>query len=345
MTRKKITLAWIDNDSARRTTLRKRRLGLVKKVSELATLCGTKACLVIYSPGEEEPVLWPSHAEVRRLITEFQEKPEMEKLKKKMNHEIYLKEMVAKAEEQLKKLKKRNQEVEMGHLMRRMEHGETVVELDNDELFRLIWLVEEKMKEIRRRIEFLQRIPFQPSSESASASTSGLRHRVESSSRLDNVRSEPMMWDQWYVNMINNNEPTFADITAQHHMGLLPGHPFSGTVDMGMPLYGDFSGATAGMGQPPSGFRPHGGGATNIGLPHGSTVGSSSIFGAIGNGIGMGQQYPFQHIGSSCNVTEQGLAFWPFGGGSGSGGGGSSGAGNDAGMQFDGNSTRPNNFY
>ncbi|KAK9016441.1 hypothetical protein V6N11_078941 [Hibiscus sabdariffa] len=194
------------------------------------------------------------------------------------------------------------------------------------------------MKEIRRRIQFLQQIPFQSSSSSALASASGLRYRVERSGG-----SQPMMWDQRFVNMINNNEPTFADIAAQDHMGLLPGHPFGGTVDMGMPLYGDFRGATADMGQPPPGFRPHGGGATNMGLPHGSTVGSSSIFGAFGNGIGMGQQYPFQHIGSSCNVSEQGLAFWPFGGGG--GGGGSSSAGNDAGMHFDGKSQRPNNFY
>ncbi|KAK5802367.1 hypothetical protein PVK06_029956 [Gossypium arboreum] len=30
---------------------------------ELTTLCGTEACLVIYSPDEQPPVVWPSHDE------------------------------------------------------------------------------------------------------------------------------------------------------------------------------------------------------------------------------------------------------------------------------------------
>ncbi|GMI79667.1 hypothetical protein HRI_001636000 [Hibiscus trionum] len=325
MTRKKVTLAWIDNDKARKTTLKKRRLGLVKKVSELTTLCGTRACLVIYSPGENEPVVWPSHTEVRRQLGEYEKKPEMEKMKKMMNQESYLNDIVSKTEEKLGKLKKRNQEVEMGDLMRRTEVAKETVELEKDELLRLIWLVEEKMKEIRRRMQFLQQAPFQSSS-----SSSDRLHRAEPNARIDGGVSEPVMWDQWFVDMINNNEPSFAD------MGMLPRPSFGGTVDMAMPLYGDFRGTTTDMGQPPSGFRPHGGGATNMGLPHGGTVGSRSVFGAFGNGIGMGQQYPSGHIGSSSNVSEQGLAFWPFGGGG--------GAGNDAGMRFDGKPP-PNNFY
>ncbi|KAK8558159.1 hypothetical protein V6N13_073832 [Hibiscus sabdariffa] len=35
--------------SARRASLRKQRVGLLKKVEELNTLCGIKACLVMYS--------------------------------------------------------------------------------------------------------------------------------------------------------------------------------------------------------------------------------------------------------------------------------------------------------
>ncbi|MBA0619522.1 hypothetical protein Godav_028682 [Gossypium davidsonii] len=52
MTRKKVTLAWISNDSARKVSLKKRRLGLMKKMSELTTLCGIRACLIIYSSNE-----------------------------------------------------------------------------------------------------------------------------------------------------------------------------------------------------------------------------------------------------------------------------------------------------
>ncbi|KAK5841176.1 hypothetical protein PVK06_010085 [Gossypium arboreum] len=60
MRRKKVTLAWISNDSARRASLKKRRLGLMKKMSELTTLCGSKACLIIYSLDESELMAWSS---------------------------------------------------------------------------------------------------------------------------------------------------------------------------------------------------------------------------------------------------------------------------------------------
>ncbi|PPS08170.1 hypothetical protein GOBAR_AA12474 [Gossypium barbadense] len=79
MTRKKVKLAWIANNTTRRASLKKRRLGLVKKVMELTTLCGIEACLVIYSPDEQEPMVWPSQEEARRLIQKFYQVPEIKR--------------------------------------------------------------------------------------------------------------------------------------------------------------------------------------------------------------------------------------------------------------------------
>uniref|UniRef100_A0A804I4U9 MADS-box domain-containing protein n=1 Tax=Musa acuminata subsp. malaccensis TaxID=214687 RepID=A0A804I4U9_MUSAM len=39
MARKKVKLAWIANDSMRRATFKKRKMGLMKKVNKLAMLC------------------------------------------------------------------------------------------------------------------------------------------------------------------------------------------------------------------------------------------------------------------------------------------------------------------
>ncbi|KAA3486335.1 agamous-like MADS-box protein AGL80 [Gossypium australe] len=50
MSRKKIKLAYITNDSARKTTYKKRSKGQVKKVRELTTLCGIEAFAIINSP-------------------------------------------------------------------------------------------------------------------------------------------------------------------------------------------------------------------------------------------------------------------------------------------------------
>lgn len=71
MTRKKVTLAYIANDSARKATFKKRKKGLIKKVSELSTLCGIEACAVIYSPYDTEPEVWPSVVGAHRAIARF----------------------------------------------------------------------------------------------------------------------------------------------------------------------------------------------------------------------------------------------------------------------------------
>lgn len=322
MTRKKVKLAWISNDSARKTSLKKRRLGLMKKMSELTTLCGIRACLIIYSPNESEPVVWPSHAEVQQQLKEYWKMPEIDRLKKMVNQEIYLKEKITKAKEQLKKLQRRNNEVEMGHLLRQIAQGKRIDEFNNGELHGLIWLVEEKMGEIQKRMEFFHKLP----NGDPTAQTSGDGHK-------------PLMLGQRFINMVNNNEHTFGDIVTQDHLGLLPGHTLGGNSNVGVPLYGDLSGTTTDMGQQLLGFRPYGGDATEMGLPHGSTIGSNNIFGAFGNDIRMGG-HPFEHIGSSYNnVSEQGMV-WPLGG---DGGDNSGGASNGVGMQFDGQSW-PNNF-
>ncbi|CAN0925113.1 Agamous-like MADS-box protein AGL80 [Linum grandiflorum] len=59
MTMKKVKLVYITNDSSRKATFNKRKKGLMKKVSELSTLCGIQACAIVFSPYEEQPETWP----------------------------------------------------------------------------------------------------------------------------------------------------------------------------------------------------------------------------------------------------------------------------------------------
>ncbi|CAN0921019.1 Agamous-like MADS-box protein AGL80 [Linum grandiflorum] len=59
MTRKKVKLAYITNDSARKATYNKRNKGLIKKVSELSTLCDVQACAIVYSLYHTQPEIWP----------------------------------------------------------------------------------------------------------------------------------------------------------------------------------------------------------------------------------------------------------------------------------------------
>ncbi|KAK9292177.1 hypothetical protein L1049_020137 [Liquidambar formosana] len=117
MTRKKVKLAFITNDSARKATFKKRKKGLIKKVSELSTLCGIEACAIIYSPYDSQPEIWPSPLGVRRVVAQFKEMPEMEQSKKMVNQESFLRQRIVKAKEQLKKQQKDNREKEVSQVM------------------------------------------------------------------------------------------------------------------------------------------------------------------------------------------------------------------------------------
>ncbi|KAA3472046.1 MADS-box transcription factor PHERES 1-like [Gossypium australe] len=120
----------------------------------------------------------------------------------------------------------------MGHLMHQIKQGKGVDELDNGELHRLIWLVEEKMEEMRKYIEFFHLLP----------------HKDPTAQTVDSGHKS-LMLIQWFTNMINNNEHTFGDIVAQDNLRLLPERTLGGKFDVGVPLYRDLRGTTTNMGQ------------------------------------------------------------------------------------------------
>ncbi|CAL8170201.1 unnamed protein product [Prunus armeniaca] len=117
MARTKVKLAWIENDSARKKRFRRRKESLLKKVSEISTLCDVGAFAIVYAPDSDKPDVWPSPSEVKELIAKFQSIPEAERSKKMTDHETYLKETIAKLEQQLRKIKRQNYEMEMNDIM------------------------------------------------------------------------------------------------------------------------------------------------------------------------------------------------------------------------------------
>ncbi|PQM36446.1 hypothetical protein Pyn_25355 [Prunus yedoensis var. nudiflora] len=118
MARMKVKLAWIENDNARKKRFRKRKGSLLKKVSEISTLCDVGAFVnIVYAPDSDEPDVWPSPSEVKELIAKFQSIPEAEMSRKMTDHETYLKETIAKLEQHLRKIKMQNYEMEMNDIM------------------------------------------------------------------------------------------------------------------------------------------------------------------------------------------------------------------------------------
>ncbi|KAK8705868.1 hypothetical protein V6N13_049454 [Hibiscus sabdariffa] len=93
MTRKKIKLAYITNDAARNAAYKKRKKGMMKKLSELTILCGVEACVVIYPPGSDsQPETWPSTVAARSLFSEYKILP----VNRMVNQENFLEQLIKK---------------------------------------------------------------------------------------------------------------------------------------------------------------------------------------------------------------------------------------------------------
>ncbi|KAK2644835.1 hypothetical protein Ddye_020030 [Dipteronia dyeriana] len=156
MTRKKVTLEWIVNDTCRKSSLRNRRIGLLQKVNELGILCDVSASIIIYSPGDRQPMIYPSLSKVQEILARFNNMPELERNKKKTNQETYLTERVKKVREQIEKHQRKHKEIEFNNLMQYVYQGNGLDELNETDLQYLFLIVEEKRKEIEKRVEYCQ---------------------------------------------------------------------------------------------------------------------------------------------------------------------------------------------
>ena len=104
MARKKVNLQWISNNATRHATYKRHSRGLEKKASELATLCGTKLCVVMYGQGEAQPKVWPSDEEAKELLMKFNSMLDVSSLKKTKNQEEFLHSRSVRLHEQVSKL-------------------------------------------------------------------------------------------------------------------------------------------------------------------------------------------------------------------------------------------------
>ncbi|MBA0553380.1 hypothetical protein Golob_012567, partial [Gossypium lobatum] len=209
MTGKKVKLAYITDDSARKTTYKKRTKGLIKKLSELSSLCDIDACSVMFSPYESQPKVWPSPMGVQQVLSKLETIPEMEKNKNMLNQESFLSQKTTKAAEQLKK-----------HWV---VHG-----LNFEALSEINLLLDKKMSDIDKRIDALAKAPLNPQGVSSPSSSSlvalppikmVMPEAMPMTSTEDIVQTDvnemdPMQREQWIMELMSNNNSN-----PQTHMG------------------------------------------------------------------------------------------------------------------------------
>ncbi|XP_008812317.1 agamous-like MADS-box protein AGL80 [Phoenix dactylifera] len=209
MARKKVNLAWIANDSHRRATLKKRRKGLVKKVSELSTLCDVKACLVVYSPHEPLPVMWPSVPEATQVVARFRSMPEMEQSKKMMDQEGFLLQRVTKLQDQLRRQERENRELETTMLMYEGLAGRSLHNAGMQDVTSLAWMVEMKMKMVHERIEMLRAQRVEASSQvvpaAAAPPVEGPVPVMKEKTPME-AAMEALERPSWFMDVMNPND-------------------------------------------------------------------------------------------------------------------------------------------
>ncbi|KAG2395003.1 hypothetical protein LR48_Vigan09g136400 [Vigna angularis] len=156
MSRRKVQLTFIANNSDRKASYIKRKKSLLKKTEEISTLCGVEACTIVYGPYAPVPDVWTSNAGVENVVEKFRNTCEHNK--KMATQESFLSERIAKGREKMKKHVRSNQEKEMTMFMFQcLKNGR--VELHNnmtpDDLNVLSSVIESKLRDINKKMETL----------------------------------------------------------------------------------------------------------------------------------------------------------------------------------------------
>lgn len=154
--------AFITDDGARKSAERKRIPTLLKNMSVLSTLCDIDCFVIIYNPDNKQLSTWPSPPEIQPLLEKFESISEMQGNAYSMDLESYFTSQVEKLKNRMIKKQKENMEMSASLLMHHMNQGKKLTDFNNDELGCMDCYMQEKMLEIRSRIQFLKKASLWP---------------------------------------------------------------------------------------------------------------------------------------------------------------------------------------
>ncbi|CAA0827149.1 Agamous-like MADS-box protein AGL80 [Striga hermonthica] len=154
MARKKVTLAYIEVDSERKASFRKRKRGLMNKAREIGTLCDVPVCVIVYGPSDEEAEVYPSRAEAQVVVGRFYRLSEAERTRKMVNQETFTQQRIVKAQAQLSRLhrEKRRRELEK-HVYMCMEGSARIEDVEASDVNEMGWVINQVIRDITSRME------------------------------------------------------------------------------------------------------------------------------------------------------------------------------------------------
>ncbi|GAA0162937.1 MADS box transcription factor [Lithospermum erythrorhizon] len=121
--RNKVKLELFQNMSERKVSFRKRNTGLIKKLSELSTLCDVDGCAIILNPFNSSFDVWPSPPGVQNILSKFRHMPELEQTKHMSNLETFTQERIQKTRDQVRKLRMENRMIEIEQIINQCMSG------------------------------------------------------------------------------------------------------------------------------------------------------------------------------------------------------------------------------
>lgn len=185
MARNRVKMTYIENDTSRKATFRKRKGGIMKKALELSTLCAVPVAVIVESEYNSVPEVFPASREAMgTLLAKWNDLSLVDKTKKMANQETFLNQRISKATDRCKKVTKENRELEMKKVMFDCLTEKTEpCFLGKNELRDLGGVVDQYIKGLNRRIEILTKNNDASSSTSvvpaAAAATSFAMPRAE----------------------------------------------------------------------------------------------------------------------------------------------------------------------
>ncbi|XP_060200130.1 MADS-box transcription factor PHERES 2-like [Lycium barbarum] len=144
-----------NSDERQRKT--SRITSLSKQANDLCTLCDIPIALIIFSPGEISPTIWPNEDAAKVIVTRYLSHTKTEKFKKSVKLETYLSSKLEEKENNIRKPEKRNKEKKIEIACNRLYEGKVnIFDLDAtkiNELLKLSALAQDKLEERKKQLK------------------------------------------------------------------------------------------------------------------------------------------------------------------------------------------------
>ncbi|KAK9668716.1 hypothetical protein RND81_13G081000 [Saponaria officinalis] len=141
----------------RKITYKKRVKVLLRKTQELSILCGVNACIIVYSPYNETPLLWPSNeSEVRQVMVAYKHNTNSDQPQKILTQDAFLRLSAIKTKDKISRLRRRNRELDLENDMGDLLSGQPVQQVPSGNVKDMLWVIEDRLRTVQHQIRVVE---------------------------------------------------------------------------------------------------------------------------------------------------------------------------------------------